>query len=269
AFEIHSCLSQVLEWGSGDKAYGQYGLKKFPLGGKTGTAYNFTDAWFMGYSSAITCGVWAGFDKPQPIYRGAFSSDLVLPVWVNVMNSTFAAYQPKEMVQPAELKKYEICLSSGLLATPKCVESTPDKNSGETVSHRTTYFEIGTDEQAPKQTCNIHGEGSPNLVKTDPTRQEGEWPRAALAVDLASVEPVSIKAPTVVGADDPYGSVKPVTPLAKAPAAPIENAATPVATAEPNEKQEVEVRRAERAGPTDQPPADSTIQIEPPEPVQF
>ena len=166
-------------------------------------------------------------------------------------------------------EKYEICLSSGLLATPKCFETTPDKNSGETVSHRTTYFEIGTDDQAPKQTCNIHGEGGPNLVKTDAGRQEGEWPRAALAVDLASVQPVSIKAPTVVGADDPYGSVKPVTPLAKAPTAPIDNATAPARRAEPNRKQEVEVRRAERAGPTDQPPADSTIQIDPPEPVQF
>lgn len=268
AFEINSCLAQVLEWGSGDKAYSQDGLKKFPLGGKTGTAYNFTDAWFLGYSSAITCGVWAGFDKPQPIYRGAFSSDLVLPVWVNVMNSTFAAYQPKEIVQPNGLRKVEICLSSGLLATPKCMETSTDKNGGESISHRTTYFEIGTDEQAPKQTCNVHGEGGPTLVRTDPAQQQGEWPRAALAVDLASVQPVSIKAPTVVGMEDPYGSVKPITPLASAPTAPIENGTEPSPSETP-EKQEVEVRRAERAGPTDQPPADSLLQVEPPEPVQF
>ena len=76
------------------------GLKKFPLAGKTGTAYNFTDDWFIGYSSAITCGVWAGFDKPGSIYRGAFSSDVVLPVWVDIMNSSFQKYPASEIPQP-------------------------------------------------------------------------------------------------------------------------------------------------------------------------
>ena len=72
AYEVHSCLSDVLDWGTGDKAYTTFGLKKYPVAGKTGTAYNFTDAWFVGYSSAVTCGVWAGFDKPGSIYRGPF-----------------------------------------------------------------------------------------------------------------------------------------------------------------------------------------------------
>ena len=61
AYEVHSCLSEVLERGTADTVFTDLGVKKLPLGGKTGTAYNFTDAWFLGYSSAVTCGVWAGF----------------------------------------------------------------------------------------------------------------------------------------------------------------------------------------------------------------
>src|SRR5438477_1492 len=94
AYEVHSALSEVLDWGTGDAAFTKYHLKKFPLGGKTGTAYGFTDAWFVGYSSAVTCGVWVGFDKPRQIYRGAFSNEVALPVWVDLMNASFAKYRP-------------------------------------------------------------------------------------------------------------------------------------------------------------------------------
>ena len=78
----------ALESGTGKAAHSQFGLKKFPVAGKTGTAYDFTDALFAGYDSSITCLVWAGFDKPQKIYRGAFGRELALPVWVDVMNAS-------------------------------------------------------------------------------------------------------------------------------------------------------------------------------------
>ena len=54
----------------------RFGLKPMAAGGKPGTAYNFTDALFAGYNSEVTCVVWTGFDKPSPIYRGAFGSQV-------------------------------------------------------------------------------------------------------------------------------------------------------------------------------------------------
>src|SRR5881409_1228896 len=67
AYEVHSCLVDALQSGTGKAAFTHFGLKKMPAAGKTGTAYDFTDALFAGYDSNFTCAVWAGFDKPQKI----------------------------------------------------------------------------------------------------------------------------------------------------------------------------------------------------------
>src|SRR5207253_1450591 len=46
AYEMHSCLVDALQSGTGKTAYTQFGLEKVPAAGKTGTAYDFTDALF-------------------------------------------------------------------------------------------------------------------------------------------------------------------------------------------------------------------------------
>src|SRR6266513_3364756 len=71
AYEVHSCLVDALDNGTGKAAHTNFGLRKMGAAGKTGTAYDFPDVLFAGYDSAITCAVWAGFDKPQRIFRGA------------------------------------------------------------------------------------------------------------------------------------------------------------------------------------------------------
>ena len=271
AYEVHTCLADVLERGTGEKAFNEFGLKKFPLGGKTGTAYNFTDVWFIGYSSAVTCGVWAGFDKPRTtIYRGAFSNEIALPIWADVMKATFAEYRAVEIAKPKGLIKCEICASSGLLATNKCVETAENKDTGEKIQRRSTYFEIATDEQAPKEGCDVHGDVQRSFVKVIPGEQ---WPRAVAAVDVSAHTPVVMKAPTVIGGQDPYNSVQAVSNLAAAKAldgkiAPMDSSAQVPEPAP--EAEQIEVRRAEAVRPVDQIPAhDSPIKLEPPAPIQF
>lgn len=273
AYEVHSCLSEVLEWGTGDKAFSKYGLKKFPVAGETGTAYGFTDVMFVGYSSGITCGVWAGFDKPrEPIYRGAFSSDIVLPVWVDVMNASFANYNPREIEMPRGLSKYKICTTSGLLATDKCVETLTDKTTGQTVERPTSYYEIGTLDQVPKEAC-VHGESGPkNTPQAVANNQQPAVPRAVLAVDVTAVNPVAIKSAPVLGEEDPYNSIKPRAPAGAAQtpdnsqAAPIDNTDTGGQT---KPADDVEVRRAEPVRPLDEPAPDTTIKVEPPPALDF
>jgi membrane peptidoglycan carboxypeptidase len=282
AYEIHSCLAEVLERGTADKAYTELGLKRFPLGGKTGTAYNFTDAWFVGYSSAVTCGVWAGFDKPEPIYRGAFSNEIALPVWANVMKETFAKYRPEEIREPKGIIKCELCAASGLLATDKCFETVENKETGEKVQRRTTYFEICTEDQAPKIPCNIHGGGavanvSPALNIPPPQRVapgEQAIPRAVAVGNFASIRPVLMKSPTVLGAD-PYNSDRSVTNAIALKAfagqnAPLDSSVN-IPAPRASTGDQIEVRRAIPNRPSELQGAaqEIPIKIDPPPPLEF
>src|SRR5947208_2315383 len=186
AYEVHSCLVDALQSGTGKAAHTEFGLKKMPVAGKTGTAYDFTDALFAGYDSNFTCAVWAGFDKPQKIYRGAFGRELALPIWVDVMNAAAQSYPPREIRGPTGLKQIEICSRSGLLATDKCYDAVTTTN-GDAVQRRTTYPEIATPSQAPTEPCNVHGEPRARLAREF---SSSDLPRAALAVALSEAAPL-------------------------------------------------------------------------------
>ena len=69
------------------------GLRKHAAG-KTGTTDHFRDAWFVGFTRSLTCGVWVGFDRPQTILKGGYGADLALPIWVDVMQSADAKRYP-------------------------------------------------------------------------------------------------------------------------------------------------------------------------------
>ena len=205
AYEVHSCLADALESGTGKTARTEYGLKKSPAAGKTGTAYEFTDALFAGYDSKTTCAVWAGFDKPQKIYRGAFGRELALPVWVDLMNAAAAHYSPQEIKRPGSLKEIEICSRSGLLATDKCYDTVKGP-AGDAVQKRTTYMEIATAAQMPTELCNVHGEPRARVIAE--TTPNTEAPRAEPATDLSEVKPIVLKEPTLLARNDPYNSIK-------------------------------------------------------------
>lgn len=61
-----------------------------PLGGKTGTTSNFTDAWFLGFSPSITCGVWVGFDSRESLGEKETGARAALPIWMTFMKQAIA-----------------------------------------------------------------------------------------------------------------------------------------------------------------------------------
>ncbi len=279
AYEVHSCLVEALQSGTGKYAFTKFGLKKMPgLAGTTGTAYEFTDALFAGYNSSFSCAVWAGFDKPQKIYRGAFGHEIALPVWVDIMNAGVGRYSTKDVPRPSTIKEVEICSRSGLLATDKCYDNVKGPN-GETVQRRTTYSEIGTVAQLPTEPCNVHGEARARIVKDT---GETEFPRAAAAVDVNEVQPVIVKGLPVLADKDPYGALRaslkatptPAPPIAPAEAVtPLEAEKQPNASppngpvmkaipadgpvlkaipVDPTQDQPAEIRKAEPVGPLDE-----------------
>ncbi len=94
---------------------------KLPAGGKTGTTNDYKDAWFLGYTSALTCGVWVGFDQPQTIMSGGYGATLALPVWTSVMSKAAQRY-PAQAFQPTmPVGRANVCGVSNKLATDGCV----------------------------------------------------------------------------------------------------------------------------------------------------
>jgi penicillin-binding protein 1A len=61
-----------------------------PLGGKTGTTSDYTDAWFLGFSPSITCGVWVGFDSRESLGEKETGAKAALPIWMTVMRTAIA-----------------------------------------------------------------------------------------------------------------------------------------------------------------------------------
>jgi len=61
-----------------------------PLAGKTGTTNDFTDAWFMGFSPSITCGVWVGFDEKKTLGNKETGAQAALPIWLEFMKTAIA-----------------------------------------------------------------------------------------------------------------------------------------------------------------------------------
>jgi penicillin-binding protein 1A len=72
----------------------------YPLAGKTGTTNDFTDAWFIGFSPSLTCGVWVGYDEKISLGEKETGARAALPIWMQFMKVALAGKDPGEF-QPA------------------------------------------------------------------------------------------------------------------------------------------------------------------------
>src|SRR6267143_1379306 len=66
AWMTSQLMEEVLTGGTAASARSSLGFR-LPAAGKTGTTNDYKDAWFLGYTSTLTCGVWVGFDQPTTI----------------------------------------------------------------------------------------------------------------------------------------------------------------------------------------------------------
>ncbi|MGA6986183.1 MAG: PBP1A family penicillin-binding protein [Terriglobales bacterium] len=76
----------------------------YPLAGKTGTTNDFTDAWFIGFSPSLTCGVWIGYDEKKSLGEKETGGHAALPIWMRFMSVALAGKDPGEFQRaPAPL----------------------------------------------------------------------------------------------------------------------------------------------------------------------
>jgi len=72
----------------------------FPTAGKTGTTNDFTDAWFVGFSPTMTCGVWVGYDEKKSLGAKETGAHAALPIWMNFMTAAMAGKDPGDFQPP-------------------------------------------------------------------------------------------------------------------------------------------------------------------------
>jgi penicillin-binding protein 1A len=87
AYEGTGVLKQVVTSGTGTSA--QYGC---PVAGKTGTANNLENAWFVGYSPRMATAVWVGYPQGNYPMNDGFGGTLAAPIWSQYMKDASSGY---------------------------------------------------------------------------------------------------------------------------------------------------------------------------------
>lgn len=85
---ITAILQQVVNQGTGAGIRSRFGIQS-ELAGKTGTAQNYTDAWFIAYTPDIVVGTWVGASKPDiHFFSGnGTGSALAMPVAAGILRN--------------------------------------------------------------------------------------------------------------------------------------------------------------------------------------
>ncbi len=73
---------------------------QYPLAGKTGTTNDFTDAWFIGFSPSLTCGVWMGYDEKKSLGAKETGARAALPIWMDFMKAALVGRESGEFEPP-------------------------------------------------------------------------------------------------------------------------------------------------------------------------
>jgi 1A family penicillin-binding protein len=119
AYVVTNMMQSVVNEGTATaiRQLGYQGL----AAGKTGTTDEYADAWFIGFTPEVTCGVWVGFDKKKTIFRGATGGGIAAPIWADFMKTIRPDSMPSDSFPvPDSIITAPVCEQTGQLATPVC-----------------------------------------------------------------------------------------------------------------------------------------------------
>jgi penicillin-binding protein 1A len=88
AYQLTSMMQGVVQRGT---AAGRVTLG-VPAAGKTGTTNDARDVWFVGFTSTIVAGCYMGYDRPEPLGRGAGGGSMCAPVFNDFMARAVELY---------------------------------------------------------------------------------------------------------------------------------------------------------------------------------
>ncbi|MGD8374962.1 MAG: PBP1A family penicillin-binding protein [Acidobacteriota bacterium] len=112
AYLMVSMLEGVVERGTGKLAR----VLGRPMGGKTGTTDDYTDAWFVGFTPELAVGVWVGYDKKRSLGKRESGARAALPIWVQFMQEVLAGHPAAPFPAPSNVVRVPIDRRTGLRA---------------------------------------------------------------------------------------------------------------------------------------------------------
>lgn len=117
-------FESVTKEGTASATLRNKGLSNLPCGGKTGTGNDYKDAWFIGFTPHIACGIWVGFDSEETtlgnkVYgTGATGA---LPIWADFITGAYETMgYPEERFSYDNITTMTICKDSNKRATMNC-----------------------------------------------------------------------------------------------------------------------------------------------------
>jgi len=117
-----------------------------PAAGKTGTANEYRDAWFSGYTPDLVATAWVGFDDHSSLGSGETGGRAALPIWLSFMRAALDGKPARDFEVPPGVQSVRVDPVTGLLA-------------GAHLPGRTETFLEGT---APTAEAPPPGEASPD-----------------------------------------------------------------------------------------------------------
>lgn len=109
-YQVVSMLQGVVERGTGVRIR----LPGRPLAGKTGTTNDSFDAWFVGFSSNLTVGVYVGFDQPRTLGSKEAGGSAAGPIFKDFMKAAWAVRPGAPFKVPPGLEFARVSRKTGL-----------------------------------------------------------------------------------------------------------------------------------------------------------
>ena len=100
-------------------------LTGIDVAGKTGSAGEVYDRWFIGYTPYYICGVWYGYDYPKTLPGTnpclPLFDDIMIPLHQKILTDTlYSGETVKKFTVTNDIVECEYCVDSGLLASEAC-----------------------------------------------------------------------------------------------------------------------------------------------------
>ena len=119
ATNMMSMMQGVVDGGTGSRVRQYY---KGPAAGKTGTTNDFADAWFVGFTPQLVCGIWTGFDDRRVTFTGDYGQGgrAAAPIFGKLMGKVYS-----DATIPYTAATFDVPRDSLDIITPEAIANPP------------------------------------------------------------------------------------------------------------------------------------------------